>query len=239
MSIRPIRFIDLHYQTTTEKKDISAKNATLHELEVNFSLEFVEKSNFFPEWYTSLPELTDQEHKLLDKVKAGYINLIKYPPMLENTVQMAIVAPLLYLADFYLPPFHIQSEVSISVTDIDEDITIEGKIDTLLLKDQLWVVVIESKRASFSIEAGLAQILSYMLANPNPNFLRYGLITNGGSFTFVKLAGKKPQYALSRIFELRNPGNDLYDVLRILKYFRELFLQDNKERSNTSHSPQT
>jgi len=212
---------------------ISAKNATLHELEVNFSLELVEETNFFPEWRTSLPKLTDQEEKLLDKVKAGYINLIKYPPMSENTVQMAIVSPLLYLADFYLPPFHIQSEVSVSVSDIDEDLRIEGKIDILLLQDQLWVVVIESKRASFSIEAGLAQILSYMIANPNPDFLSYGLITNGGSFTFVKLSGgKQPMYALSKIFELRNPGNDLYDVLRILKYFRELFLEKNKIRKN-------
>jgi hypothetical protein len=91
----------------------------------------------------------------------------------------------------------------------------------------IWVVVIESKRASFSIEAGLAQLLSYMLTNPYPNHLNFGLITTGGSFVFVKLvAGHVPQYSLSRIFELRNPGNDLYAVLSALKQFRQLFLEE-------------
>ncbi|MDM8521949.1 hypothetical protein QUF80_01120 [Desulfococcaceae bacterium HSG8] len=205
---------------------VSAKNVTLHELEASFSLELVEDKNFFPEWRTSLPQITDQEQQLLDKVRAGYMNLIRYPPMLENTVQMTIVAPLLYLADFYLPPFHIQSEVSVSVSDMDEDITIEGRIDFLLLHDHLRVVVIESKHASFSVEAGLARLLSYMLANPHPDQLNIGLITTGGSFAFVKLVGgEQPQYALSQVFELRNPGNDLYHVLRILKHFRDLFLE--------------
>ncbi len=205
---------------------ISAKNVTLHELETSFSLELVEEKNFFTEWRTALPQLTGQEQQLLDKVRAGYMNLIKYPPMLENTVQMTIVAPLLYLADFYLPPLHIQSEVSVSVSDMDEDITVEGRIDFLLLQDHLWVVVIESKRASFSIEAGLAQLLSYMLANPHPDQLNFGLITTGGSFAFVKLVGgEQPRYSLSQVFELRNPGNDLYHVLRILKYFRDMFLE--------------
>ncbi|MBI1928214.1 restriction endonuclease subunit R, partial [Candidatus Poribacteria bacterium] len=81
--------------------------------------------------------------------------------------------------------------------------------------------------ASFSVEAGLAQLLSYMLANPHQNHLNLGLITTGGSFVFVKLiAGNVPQYALSRIFELRNPGNDLYAVLSVLKQFRQLFLEE-------------
>ncbi len=205
---------------------VFAKNVTLHELEDKFALYAVEEPQFFPEWQTEVPNITSEEHLLLDKVKSGYINLMKYPPMLENTVQMAVVAPLLYLADFYLEPFHIQSEVSVSVSDVDEEMTIEGKIDILLLKEHLWIVVIESKRAAFSIEAGLAQILAYMLANPHDDHLNLGLITTGGSFTFVKmLASERPQYALSRVFELRNPGNDLYDVLRILKHFRQLSLE--------------
>lgn len=98
-----------------------AKNVTLHDLEVSFSLRLAEDENFFPEWRTELPQLTDQEQQLLDKVRAGYMNLIRYPPMPENTVQMTIVAPLLYLADFYLPPFHIQSEIPVSVSDMDGD----------------------------------------------------------------------------------------------------------------------
>ncbi|MEH1822295.1 MAG: hypothetical protein V7L31_25000 [Nostoc sp.] len=44
----------------------------------------------------------------------------------------------------------------------DEDVIIKGRIDTLVLKEQLWVMIIESKRASFSVEQGLAQILAYL-----------------------------------------------------------------------------
>jgi hypothetical protein len=81
----------------------------------------------------------------------------------------------------------------------------------------------ESKQAAFSIEAGFAQILAYMLANPYPNRPSFSMITAGGSFVFIKLVqGEQPQYATSKVFELRNPENDLYDVLAILKHISEL-----------------
>lgn len=51
---------------------------------------------------------------------------------------------------------------------------------------------------------------------------KFGLLTNGSSFRFVKLVPQPtPQYALSRVFDLFNPGHDLYEVLRILKYLGE------------------
>jgi len=65
-----------------------------------------------------------------------------------------------------------------------------------------------------------------MLANPRHNHKNFGFITTEGSFVFVKLVARDvPQYALSRIFEQRNPGNDLYAVLSVLKQFRRLFLE--------------
>jgi len=39
----------------------------------------------------------------------------------------------------------------------------------------------------FSVEAGLAQILSYMLGNPAPDQPCFGMIATGGSFIFLKL----------------------------------------------------
>ncbi|MCI5130585.1 MAG: hypothetical protein D3904_03470 [Candidatus Electrothrix sp. EH2] len=64
----------------------------------------------------------------------------------------------------------------------------------------------------------MAQILSYMLSSPVPGKPCFGLITNGGSYVFLKLIpGDTPRYALSRVFDLLNPGNDLYYVLDILK----------------------
>ncbi|HIE02939.1 MAG TPA: restriction endonuclease subunit R, partial [Thiotrichaceae bacterium] len=79
--------------------------------------------------------------------------------------------------------------------------------------------------AAFSIEAGLAQILAYMLANEHQEKPCFGMITTGGSFVFIKLVkGESPQYALSRIFELRNPGNELYTVLGVLKKLEQAVL---------------
>lgn len=195
-----------------------AQQITLHDLEAQFGLQFVEDEHFFQEWQTHLPEVTDLDKQLLDRVKAGYLNAVKYPPMLENTVKMVVLAPLLYLAGFYLYPFHIRSEETISFSEADDGVVVEGKIDVLVLRGRLWIMVIESKRAAFSIEAGLAQILAYMYATPYPEQPCFGLITTGGSFVFVKFVkNETPQYALSRVFEMRNPGNDLYSVLAGLK----------------------
>jgi hypothetical protein len=57
-----------------------------------------------------------------------------------------------------------------------------------------------------------------MLANPDAKQQTLGLLTNGRDFQFIKLTQQNtPQYALSESFDLRNPGNELYTVLRILK----------------------
>jgi hypothetical protein len=54
----------------------------------------------------------------------------------------------------------------------------------------------------------------------------FGLITNGGSFVFLKLVvNGTPQYSMSRVFDLVNPGNDLYSVLGVLKKIRQFFLE--------------
>jgi hypothetical protein len=66
-----------------------------------------------------------------------------------------------------------------------------------------------------------------MLANPYRNQPNFGMITTGGSFVFIKLIqGEQPQYATSRIFELRNPDNELYDVLKILKHITQLIISE-------------
>ncbi len=197
---------------------IRGAEITLHDLKNRLGLRLAEDDQFFREWQTDLPEITDMDRQLLDRIKAGYLNLIEYPPTLEYAVKMAVLGPLLNLAGFYLAPFHIRSEVSVSFSDADKDIVIEGKIDVLVLREQLWVMVIESKRAAFSIEAGLPQILAYMSANPHPEQPCFGMITTGGSFVFIKLVNNETaRYATSAVFELRNPGNDLYEVFRVLK----------------------
>lgn len=207
---------------------IQAKDVTLLELETLFGLQLIRDRQFFREWQDNLLEITEIEKKQLDKVQAGYFNLLRYPPLLENVVKMSVLDPLLFIGDFYLSPFYVKSEKSIEISVVDENIVIKGSLDALVLKDQFWVMVIESKQAAFSIEAGLAQILAYMLANPYPDQPSFGMITTGGSFIFIKLVkGENPQYATSKIFELRNPDNELYDVLKILKHLSQLVISSN------------
>ncbi|MEH2000023.1 MAG: restriction endonuclease subunit R [Nostoc sp.] len=202
---------------------IQAKDTDLRYLIDKFGIQLVLDDSLFPEWQENLAGINDLDKQLLDKVKTGYLNLLNYPPLLKDIVRMAVVDPLLFIGDFYLAPFYVKSEESIDIAVPDEDVIIKGRIDTLVLKEQFWVMIIESKRASFSIEEGLAQIIAYMLGNPYTDKPNFGMIATGSEFIFVKLVkGNPPRYALSKGFLMRNPGNELYEVLRILKHLTRL-----------------
>jgi hypothetical protein len=202
---------------------IQAHKVGLEDLNSYFKAQAVRDPAFFPEWQNVPSEITELERQYLDKIQAGYLNLIEHPLLLEKAVQVAILGPLLFLADFYLPPFRIQAEKSIEITAQDEDVIVRGQLDILLLKERFWAMAIESKEASFSFEAGRAQLLAYMLANPQSEKPCFGLISSGGSFVFLKLVqGEVNRYGLSRVYELSNPGNDLYDVYPILKNIADI-----------------
>lgn len=204
---------------------LQAQAVNLRDLIDKFGIQLVQDEGFFREWQDDLPEITDLDRQLLDKVKAGYINLLNYPPLLENVIRMAVLDPMLFIGDFYLAPFYFKAEKSVEIVSEDKGTIIRGNMDTLVLKDQFWVMVIESKKDSFSFEAGLAQILAYMLGNPHPNKPSYGMINAGGSFIFVKLVkAEVPLYSTSNIFGIRNRGNDLYAVLRIMKRLSQLVI---------------
>ncbi|MGF1494294.1 MAG: restriction endonuclease subunit R [Microcoleaceae cyanobacterium] len=204
---------------------LPAKDITLDELTEKFGLELVEDEQFFREWRDDLHEFSEDEQRRLDRVKASYSNLLGDPPLLENTVKMIVLSPLLDLAGFYLPPFRIKSEQSIIIALENEEVLIKGQIDVLAIFNQFWVVVIESKQAAFSLEVGRPQVLTYMLTNPHLERVTYGLILNGSSFRFLKLLkGEIAQYSMSRVFDLFNPGNDLYQVLGVLKRLASLGL---------------
>ena len=195
---------------------IAAENVTLEQLRTQFGLELVQTAEFFPEWQTDLPEISSEEKALLNQIKDGYVNLRNYPPLLESTINITILSPLLFIGKFYLPPFHLRLEKSIEIETEDNQIIVRGRIDILLLNENVWLMVIESKRLTYSVEVGLDQILSYMLGTPQEKV--YGMITTGESFIFLKLVkGNPPRYATSDIFHLRNRGNQLEQVLQILK----------------------
>lgn len=202
---------------------LSARAVTLRDLIDQFGLTLVEDDRFFCEWQEGLPNLTEFEMQVLDKIRAGYENLRSNPPVLEKAVQLSILSPMLFLADFYLPPFRIHTEQSTEVTAIDEETVIRGQLDVLLLKDGFWLMVVESKGFTFSPEAGTAQLLAYMLANPDRDKPVFGLIASGSEFQFFKLVqGDTPQYAMSDYFGILNRVNGLYDVFRIMKRIGQL-----------------
>lgn len=199
-------------------KSVSAEKVDLRFLIEHFNLKYIQDLSFFPEWQEKLPIVTPREKEDLDLIKQGYLNLLEYPPLLESAVQVSVLGPMMFLGRFFVPPFHVRGEPSIKIENEDHGIKVTGKLNILLLRENFWVMAIESKRSEFSLEAGRSQILSYMLANPDKSRPSYGLVTSGGSFTFLKLnPGETNFYSLSRIFEVINPGNELYNVFAIMK----------------------
>ncbi|WP_439342581.1 restriction endonuclease subunit R [Vacuolonema iberomarrocanum] len=195
---------------------------TLYGLEQQFGLQEVADRAFFSEWQGELPELSPAEQERLARVEAAYANLERRS-LLENTVKLAIVAPLLDLAGFFLPPFYVTTEKAVEITATTDSFTLKGRLDVLVLKDQLWVLVIESKRAEFSLKVGIPQILDYMMAAPDSPLPLYGLVTNGSSFVFLKLAGR--QYARSKELIL-DQDEGLVRTLQILKQLAEIVADD-------------
>ena len=204
---------------------LPAEKVTLYDLEQRFQLQQRDAAQFFPEWQQELQPLTESEQQRLDRVKAIYANLARRS-VLENTVKMAIVSPLLDLAGFYLPPFYISTEEEVQIQAEDDGIAIRGRIDVLVLKEAFWLLVIESKRAEFSLRVGIPQALTYMLATPSPERPLYGLVTNGSNFVFLKLVRQgTPFYARSKEFLLEEDGQ-LGQVLQILKRLAAIVAKD-------------
>jgi predicted type IV restriction endonuclease len=202
---------------------LQANRVTLAILESQFELRATGDRAFFSEWQTATETITPDEQQMLERVKANFDSLLKEPPLLEGAVKMVILSPLLDLAGFYQPPFRIRTEAEISISSADEEtgVVIRGAIDVLVLLEQLWVLVIESKMSDFSLTKALPQALSYLLSSPTrPCF---GLITNGSDFVFIKLdQTEQPLYATSKVFSLLAPGNELVDVLRVLKHLGQV-----------------
>jgi len=195
---------------------IAIEKVTVYQLEQAFGLQQVEDAIFFGEWQENLPPLTTAEQQRLERVRAAYTNLERRS-MLENTVKLAILAPLLDLAGFFLPPFYVDTEKEVQIVAEDAGVQLRGRLDVLVLNDQFWVLVIEAKRAEFSLKVGIPQALAYMLAAPQSGKPLYGLVTNGNSFMFLKVVWQsQPLYARSKEF-LLNQDQGLEKTLQIMK----------------------
>jgi len=83
----------------------------------------------------------------------------------------------------------VKSEESIDIEVPDEDIIIKVRIDTLVLRDQLWVMIIESKKVSFSALHNWGMILSQRIKH-NPRVAVRGC-ASGASVSIIPIFTKR------------------------------------------------
>jgi hypothetical protein len=190
----------------------------LNDLRTRFNLNQTQSDSFFSEWYEDLPELSDREIEALERIKRRYDYHRASGPLLEGTVNVVVVSALLEIAGFLDAPFTIRSPQSVKIEIEDPVETITGLIDVLVVQEQLWILVVESKRTSIPVPSALPQVLAYMMASPHRDRPTFGMATNGDEFMFIKLSlDRVPQYDISDTFSLLPRRNRFPEVLRILK----------------------
>lgn len=196
---------------------------SLRELRKLFGLMRDREDPFFQQWLAAADTLSEFELQALHRLKQNYSNIIETEP-LEEVVKLVVVAPLLDLAGFYQPPFSIRAETPTTLEASDEGQTFTGKIDVLVIQDQFWVLVIESKQARFDVTAGIPQALSYLLSEPaeaqspaEPD--RFAMVTNGREVVFLKLAASpSPMYCQSHVYQVIDEDEALAEILKGLKW---------------------
>jgi hypothetical protein len=196
---------------------------TLQDAENLFGFIRVEDEQFFPEWYEGLSEITEAEKASVDVVRRRYLYHRAGGDLLEGTVILLLVSPILALSGFYDPPFRIKAESSVELVLNDGQEILRGRIDVLVLQNQFWVMVLESKKTTLSVWSAVPQALADMIANPNPSKPIFGMVTNGDDILFVKVTQTNtPHYDLSKVFTPFASVRELYAVLQILKRIGQL-----------------
>lgn len=196
---------------------------TLKQAEDAFNLARTSNPDFFAEWATDLPELTESEKATLDRVRGRFRYTLAAGDLAESVVNLMVLSPLLELAGFYDAPFRLREEVAVDIEAATpltetENRVLKGRIDFLVLFDRLWFAVMESKGTELNLEKAVPQTLSYMMASASAQQEIYAMVSNGGQFFFIKVRrGDAPEYDISRVFSQLPLQNELYEVLRVLK----------------------
>lgn len=199
---------------------ISETITTISEAEKRFGLSRTELADFFSEWVSSLPEIFPNDQANLEILWNRYIYHRSEGHLLESTVMLLLVSPLLTLAGFYDPPFRIKAEESVHLTVSDSEEVLQGRIDVLILLDRLWVMVLDSKKTMLSVWSAVPQALAYLQANPNPNRPTFGMLTNGDDILFIKV--QDHHYAFSRVFSPLFSQSDLSLSLQVLRHISQV-----------------
>lgn len=122
------------------------------------------------------------------------------------------------------PEFEIRAEETIAFEVSDRDEMLRGRMDTLIIRDGFWVLVLEAKRTAM-VALAVPQALAYMMASPHPKLPVYGLVSNGEEFIFLKiLAFPTPIYSTSKLYATFFPpdSQDLAEVVQVLKQMKTI-----------------
>ena len=77
----------------------------------------------------------------------------------EETVKLLLVFPLLELAEFYDEPFFVTAEAPVQIEIQDTHEILKGRIDILIIHQEIWILIVESKR-SVALTAAIPQCLA-------------------------------------------------------------------------------
>lgn len=201
------------------------------DLKRSFNLEQSKDPSFVSELSEGLQDLTTEEKSGVGKIKKRFDYHREDGFLLEGTVNLLVVSPLLELAGFLDEPYQIRSPFGIEIVIDDTVETLKGFIDTLVVNNNFWVLSFESKRSAIPVGVALPQLFAYMLAQPRQSAKAFGLATNGDEFIFLKLdfSTQQPSYGFSRAYSLL-PVNHELDI--VLKIFKRLGTLVSEERQN-------
>ena len=104
---------------------ISKDIATLDQVQEKLGLTLSEDRHFFDEWLVELSNLTESslteiEKIRLDQIRQNYLHQIAGGLLLEETVKMVVLSPLLELAGFYQAPYRFRAEVAVEIEALGE-----------------------------------------------------------------------------------------------------------------------
>ncbi|MCE2887860.1 MAG: hypothetical protein ACK6CP_06590 [Pseudanabaena sp.] len=133
---------------------------------------------------------------------------------------LLLFSPLLTITGLYDPPFLLKAEESVLIEIADSEESLQGRIDVFVLRDRIWIIVLESKKTMLSVWSALPQTLAYLMASPNGDRPTFAMLTNGDDVVFVKLEGR--QYGMSQVLApLVNQG-ELEVAWRVLRKIAEI-----------------
>ena len=201
----------------------------LAEVESRFGLSRSVEPTFFPEWQSDLAALTPAQQSAVSVLWNRLNYQRSQGELLEGTVTLLAASPLLEIAGFYDPPFRLKAEAAVEISINDGEETLRGRIDILIVQQSLWILVLESKKTTFSTRSALPQALAYLMAAPASDAPLFSLLANGDDVVFIKVDRDTPRrYALSRVFSLYAVPEDTGEAIRVLQRLGQKVLSDER-----------